>query len=219
MRYKNFDKDQFFEEIYEFGIRALHFNKKELLEELLPRCRKELYLSGYRLILLSEVSSLLTSAVERGVKVRVVVVPPWCGSFQMVYGTEKVIDNYCRVFRALAPNSMSTEDIDGQCEVRFVGKPLFSDTYQVDNHLITGPYLHNKTPQDGRITAGDFFTYDIDRRSQLHDLVQAENDTLWDEAEGKLDWGRFLSVDRQIQKGDFTEKDKIDLMKSACISL
>ena len=33
---------------------------------------------------------------------------------------------------------------------------LFSDTYKVDQHLITGPYLHNKTIFDGRITANDF---------------------------------------------------------------
>lgn len=89
-------------EWHEFGINNLHFDKQELLEQLLPTCEKELFVSGYRLILLDKIAPLLTEVAQRGVEIRAIISPPWFDSFRLVYGEkEKVIDHYCRVFRAL----------------------------------------------------------------------------------------------------------------------
>jgi len=217
VQYRNCEKDQLLEGMHEFGINNLHFNKQELLEQLIPKCEKELFLSGYRLILLDKVSPLLTLAVERGAQVRVIVSPPWEQSFKLVYGeNEKVIDHYCNVFMALLSGG---GDAAKRCQVRFINKPLFSDTYKVDNHLISGPYLHNKTVFDGRITAKDFFTYDLNRKSRLYELVEAENSTLWEEADEELDWAVFEQIHREIRSGDFREAEKIALLRKACISL
>ena len=214
VQFKNSEKDQLLEGMHEFGINNLHFNKQELLEHLLPECEKELYLSGYRLILLDKLAPLLTKAAERGVQIRMVVSPPWFDSFQLVYGEkEKVIDHYCRVFHAI---SCPCENPEQQCQVRFINKPLFSDTYRVDHHLITGPYLHNKTLFDGRITANDFFTYDLIRKSRLYELVDGENKTLWDEATMQLNWERFNEAYRDIRNNDYREVEKIELIFKAC---
>ncbi len=214
VQYKNSEKDQLLEGMHEFGINNLHFNKQELLEQLLPTCEKELFLSGYRLILLDKIAPLLTNVTERGVQVRMIVSPPWFESFRLVYGNkEKVIDHYCRVFHAL---SCHCPDPSGQCQIRFINKPLFSDTYKVDHHLITGPYLHNKTLFDGRITANDFFTYDLIRKSRLYELMEAENKTLWDEATLQLNWERFDAAYRDIRNNDYREAEKIELLYRAC---
>lgn len=217
VQYRNSEKDQLLEGMHEFGINNLHFNKQELLESLLPSCEKDLYLSGYRLILLDKIAPYLTEAARHGVQVRMVVSPPWHESFRLVYGdNEKVIDHYCRVFSAL---SQGCDDVKAQCQVRFINKPLFSDTYQVDHHLITGPYLHNKTVFDGRITASDFFTYDLVRKSRLYELVEAENSTLWEEAGEELDWDRFQEIYQDIRSSDYRESEKIELMRSACVKV
>ena len=218
VQYKNSEKDQLLEGMHEFGINNLHFNKHELLEQLLPTCEKELYLSGYRLILLDKVSSYLTDAVKQGSQVRMVISPPWWDSFKLVYGeNEKVIDHYCRVFHALMQGASDFVDFPKQVQVRFINKPLFSDTYKIDHHLITGPYLHNKTVFDNRITASDFFTYDLIRKSRLYELVDAENCTLWSEATMQLDWDKFEAAYAEIRNNDLREAEKMLLIKNACV--
>ena len=146
-------------------------------------------------------------------EIRAIISPPWFDSFRLVYGEkEKVIDHYCRVFRALGCGP----DGGARCQIRFVNKPLFSDTYKVDQHLITGPYLHNKTIFDGRITASDFFTYDLIRKSRLYELVEAENKTLWEEATLQLNWERFTEAYRDIRNGDYREAEKMAIIFRAC---
>ena len=213
VQFKNSEKDQLLEGMHEFGINNLHFDKQELLEQLLPTCEKELFVSGYRLILLDKIAPLLTEVAQRGVEVRAIISPPWFESFRLVYGEkEKVIDHYCRVFRALSCGP----DGGARCQIRFINKPLFSATYKVDQHLITGPYLHNKTIFDGRITANDFFTYDLIRKSRLYELVEAENKTLWDEASLQLNWERFDAAYRDIRNNDYRESEKMAIIFRAC---
>lgn len=216
VQFRNSEKDQLLEGMHEFGINNLHFNKQELLESLLPTCEKELFLSGYRLILLDKVAPLLTEAASHGAQIRVIVSPPWYEGFRLVYGeNEKVIDHYCRVFSALSRGC--GKNVQTQCQVRFINKPFFSDTYKVDHHLITGPYLHNKTVFDNRITASDFFTYDLIRKSRLYELVEAENLTLWEEADEQLNWEQFEVIFQDIRNHDYRESEKIELMRSACV--
>ena len=72
----------------------------------------------------------------------------------MAYGDcQRVIDNYITVFDAIKRGSHNVTEL---CEIRFTNKPLFNDTYKVDNHLITGPYMHNRDEINKRITANDF---------------------------------------------------------------
>ena len=130
-----------------------------------------------------------------------------------------------KIFGAICLGSVEQElaiyEIRSGGDIRIVERattvlPLFSDTYKVDQHLITGPYLHNKTLFDGRITANDFFTYDINRKSRLYELVEAENKTLWDEATLQLNWERFAKAYRDIRSGDYRESEKVKLIYDAC---
>lgn len=91
------------------------------------------------------------------------IVPPWTQAFQLVYGgKERICDNYIRVLNAIDDVRPRGKDADhpqpGQIEVRFVNKPLFSDTYKADHAIITGPYMHNTDQIYGKLFAGDFFT-------------------------------------------------------------
>lgn len=216
VKFRTYENDVFLESIEEFGINNLHFDKTSLLEYLLEDCRYELWVSGYRLILTASLSKLIGDAVARGIRVRILISPPWNQSFRSIYGTDsKVMDNYCRVFAAL----MQSPDVNTLCQVRFTSKPLFNDTYKVDDHLVTGPYLHNRDKDFKRISAKDFFTFDLVRRSPLYQLVSEEYDTLWSESEEALDWEQFAPVLAQIRSGDYRESEKIKLVHSACRSL
>ena len=213
VKFRTYENDVFLESIEEFGINNLHFDKTSLLEYLLEDCRYELWVSGYRLILTAGLSKLIGEAAARGVRVRILICPPWTNSFQSVYGKDsKVMDNYGRVFAAL----MQSPDVENLCQVRFTSKPLFNDTYKVDDHLVTGPYLHNRDKEFRRISAKDFFTFDLVRRSPLYQLVSEEYDTLWSEAEETLDWKAFAPLLDEVRSGDFRESEKVERVQGIC---
>ncbi len=215
VKYKMHQNDQFLEGVHEFGIDNLHFNKQELLERLLEDCDKELWISGYRLILTSKITDAIMKAIKQGAKVRILVSPPWLSGFQSVYGlNDRVMDNYCKVFSAIV---RASADVQQTCEVRFTSKPLFNDTYKVDQHLITGPYMHNRDEDNNRITANDFFTYDLIKKSRLYQLVEKEYLTIWDEAEEILDWNEFAKVAAAFSIHDLREQEKIGMMQGACV--
>lgn len=217
VKYKSHKNDQFLEGIHEFGISNLHFNKQKLLEDLLLYCDKEVWISGYRLILTSRITSHLVDAVKRGAVVRILVSAPWHDGFKSVYGeNHKVLDNYCKVFYSIA---RACPDVEVCCEVRFTSKPLFNDTYKIDTHLITGPYMHNRDEEHHRISANDFFTYDLIRKSRLYNLVENEYLTLWEEAEEKLIWKEFMKITGDFLTKDLREREKIELMQQACAKI
>lgn len=214
VKYKSHKNDQFLEGIHEFGISNLHFNKQKLLEDLLMDCDKEVWISGYRLILTSRITHHLVEAAKRGASMKLLISPPWHAGFQSVYGeNDKVMDNYIKVFHSLAKAYPYVEE---NCEIRFTSKPLFNDTYKIDTHLITGPYMHNRDEEHHRISANDFFTYDLIKRSRLYNLVENEYTTLWEEAEETLNWGEFLKIAEDLRTKDLREKEKIELMQSTC---
>lgn len=214
VKYKNHKNDQFLEGVHQFGINNLHFNKQKLLEQLLVDCDKEVWISGYRLILTSRITDHLEKAAKRGAKIKILISPPWNEAFQSVYGAhDKVMDNYFKVFQSIA---RSCPDVETSCEIRFTNKPIFNDTYKVDAHLITGPYMHNRDDEHHRITANDFFTYELVKRSRLYNLVESEFITLWEEAEDTLVWSQFPKVMEEFRNKDLRESEKIELMQSAC---
>jgi hypothetical protein len=214
VKYKSHKNDQFLEGIHEFGISNLHFNKQKLLEDLLVDCDKEVWISGYRLILTSRITNHLVEVVKRGAVIKILISPPWNEGFKSVYGeNDKVLDNYYKVFSSIAK---ACADVENRCEIRFTNKPLFNDTYKVDAHLITGPYMHNRDEEHHRISANDFFTYDLIKRSRLYNLVENEYITIWEEAEETLVWSEFMKIAEDFRTKDLREKEKIELLQSAC---
>lgn len=214
MKYKSHKNDQFLEGVQEFGIHNLHFDKQKLLQDLLVDCDKEVWISGYRLILTSKITDSLVHAIQQGASIRMLISPPWHPGFQSVYGEkERAMDHYFKVLQAIARASDNVEKI---CEVRFTSKPLFNDTYKIDMHLVTGPYLHNRDEEHHRITANDFFTYDLIRKSRLYQLIESEYLTIWEEAEERLDWDRYAKAVEEYRTKDLRESEKVALIKNAC---
>ncbi len=211
--------DAYLESIREFGIGNLFINKEYILRDLLSDCDNKIWISGYRLILTKNIKNDIYEAIIRGADFYGLICPPWTEAFGMVYGKrEKVIDNYLAVFYQVNKARKELGDSARRIKIVFVNKPIFSDTYRVDQRLITGPYMHNKDEENHALTAKDFFSYDLVRKSQLSDLIDAEYRTLYKEAEWELDLDKFDEVYKSIQDGDFCEADKIDLFKSACIA-
>ena len=217
VKYKNLENDKLLEGIHEFGINDLHFNKQQLLEHLLKSCDREVWVSGYRLILTSKIAPSLSQAIRQGANLKLLISPPWMDGFKLVYGeNDRVIDNYCKVFSAIAKACREAgRPVEEVCEVRFAQKPLFSDTYKVDLHIVTGPYMHNRDEDDHRITANDFFTYNLIKKSRLYNLVENEYMTLWEEADSVLVWEAYAKASEQIRIQDLREKEKIELMQEA----
>ena len=121
---------------------------------------------------------------------------------------------FSAIAKTCAEMGHSVEQI---CEVRFTKKPLFSDTYKVDMNIITGPYMHNHDEEHHRITANDFFTYDLIKKSHLYNLVKNEYLTLWNEADETLVWSNYLLAAEQIKINDLREKEKVKLISEACV--
>ena len=165
----------------------------------------------------SKITASLSQAINQGAVLKILISPPWLDGFQLVYGdNNRVIDNYCIVFNAIARACRDAKlPVEQICEVRFTKKPLFSDTYKVDLHIVTGPYMHNRDEDDHRITANDFFTYNLIKKSRLYHLVENEYMTLWEEAESFLVWDYFAKASEQIRMKDLREIEKIELIRGA----
>lgn len=67
-----------------------------------------------------------------------------------------------------------------------------------------------------RLTANDFFTYELHRQSQLHGLVNNEFMTLWEDSVLELEWDRWLQVSEVIRTGDHNDAQKQELLQLAC---
>ena len=215
--YNNHKKDEFIEDLHLFGIQHLHRDKKEVLKSLLSDCDKMIWISGYRLILTCDLKNDIYEAIKRGSDLKAIVCPPWSDAFKMVYGSnEKVIDNYLKVFSAINVARKETEKKGNQIEVVFVEKPIFSDTYRVDQYLVTGPYMHNRDPEFNRLMAKDFFSYNIARESDLYNIVKSEYETLYSEAKWRLNWDNFEKIYNEIEAGDKRESEKMDDFISSC---
>ena len=199
--YHSHKNEQFLEDLHEFGIQNLHRDKKEALRNLLSDCDSMIWISGYRLILTRDLKKDIYDSMLRGADVKAVICPPWSDAFRMVYGSnEKVLDNYLQVFSTLNKARIETGKREEQVEVVFVDKPIFSDTYRVDQNLITGPYMHNRDPEFHRLMAKDFFSYNIVRQSDLYTIVMDEYNTLYNEARWKLDWDKFEKIYKEIEE-------------------
>ena len=217
VKFKEHTNDIFLEGIEKLGISNLHFQKGELLGGLMDRCEHVFWASGYRLILTRGLVPQIESLARRGVTCRLLVSPPWHEAYRSVYGEqERVMGNYYAVLDAFARGA---EQGVPTCEVRFTDKPLFSDTYKVDTQLVTGPYMHNRDAVHGRITANDFFTYELHRHSRLYELVNGEYETLWSDASEVLDWDRYREAAADARVRDLNDQQLQDALRAACVPL
>lgn len=217
VQFKACERDRFLEDIHAFGIVNLNKNKEEALRTLLASCKREVWISGYRLIITEHLKEDVAHAVRTfGAKVKVLACPPWESAYKMIYGDDKVADNYFKVIHALLAAEEEYADADGRAlvEVRFVDKPIFSDTYRIDHRLVSGPYMHNKDKENKKLTAKDFFSYNLEESPMYH-LVDAEFRSLWEEAAAVVDTARFREAYRTYEKEDLTEAGKIELLRSA----
>lgn len=213
VQFKKYENDQFLEDIHTFGIANLNRNKEQVLRELLDDCDKTIWISGYRLIMTNNLKKSIAEAMQRGAEVTAVLCPPWSNAFQLVYGeNEKVMDYYFQVFHAMDEARQDKK----ACDILFTEKPLFSDTYRVDQNLVTGPYMHNKDKEFHRAMAKDFFSYNLVKKSRLHSLVENEYQTLCEEAAKQLNWDKFREAYKKYEAGDYRETEKIQLLKEAC---
>ena len=215
--YHEHRNDQYLEDIYQFGIATFHRDKETALRELLSDCDKTIWISGYRLILTRQLRPDIAAAIRRGAHVTAVICPPWSQGFRLVYGdNEKVLDNYLACFETINAARLERGGAEKDFRVVFVDKPLFSDTYRIDQNIVTGPYMHNTDPEFKRMMAKDFFCYNIVRRSDLYEIVTGEFQTLLHDAKTMLNWERFAEICRKIDEGDYCEAEKIEMFRSAC---
>lgn len=215
--YNNQKREELLVDLHSFGIKHLHRDKFDTLQTLLQDCSHMIWFAGYRLILTCELKKEIAASIMRGANLEAVICPPWSEAFKMVYGTNaKVMDNYFRVFHAINKARKENNKNPNDIHVIFVDKPIFSDTYRVDSNLITGPYMHNRDSEFNRLTAKDFFSYNIFDQSDLYEIVNNEFKTLIEEGKWKLNWDNFEQAYEEIETGDKREAEKIELFLKAC---
>ncbi len=222
LKIHNSKNDKYITQLKSFGIENLQFYKNEILEEIIPKCREEIWISGYRLIMTGHPSfrKALVEAAKRSrsLNIKILITPPWSDAYKLVYGTENVIDNYINIFSDLIK---CIDKYNLNLEVRFTQKPIFNDTYKVDNRFITGPYLHCADRYKNRIMAKDFFSLDISHpEKELYNIIYQDFMTVWDEATSALDNNLFSKV---LTENDnikaLPPDEKIELVKTSCIEL
>lgn len=223
LKYRESKNDEYINNLKDFGIENLQFHKDELLENIIPTCKDEIWISGYRLIMTAKASfidALVAACKNRsGIRVRVLTVAPWSETFRLVYGDEDVSDNYLRVLYALC-HCMKIYGC--RLEVRMTEKPIFNDTYKVDERFVSGPYLHCMDNNNQKITAKDFFSLDInDPKKELYDIMSKDYMAVWDTAFCALDCTGFYDAYRQREKEiyKYSKEEKFELMKGLCREL
>ena len=221
LKFRESKNDEYINTLKSFGIENLQFHKDELLENIIPKCSDEIWISGYRLIMTSKTSFLnaLVSACKnsRGICVKVLTVAPWSETFRLVYGNEDVTDNYIRVFYTLCK---CMAEYGTALEIRMTETPIFNDTYKVDDRFVTGPYLHSMDKNNMKITAKDFFSLDIDDpRKELYDIVSKDYTAVWESAPYLFDCAGFIESCESSKEliNEYSREQKTDLLKKWCV--
>ncbi len=214
--------DDYISSLKNYGIENLQFNKNELLEGIIPNCRDEIWISGCRLVMTAKPSfrnALITACKRsRNLHIKILATPPWTTAYQLIYGKEEVTLNYLRILRDLI---LCIERYNLDLEVRFSQKPLFSDTYKVDDRFITGPYLHCADKYNNRITAKDFFSLDITSpETELYKLFYGDYMTIWQEATAYLDIKLLANKLSGVEKlSALSEQQRTDLLLECCVAI
>ena len=179
-KYHSFEKAEFIENLYKFGIRNLYFSKQDVLTRHIDQAQKTIWISGYRLILTERVAENLHYARKRGVDIKMLLCPPWAYAHELVYpDVEETVNRYIRLMSMISDHD---DEGAGDVSIRFTMKPLFNDTYRCDDVIITSPYMHNRDLTYRVMTAADFFTYEVERDSKLFELLDSEYTVLYEDA-------------------------------------
>ena len=223
LKYRESKNDEYINTLKSFGIENLQFHKDELLESIIPKCSSEIWISGYRLIMTAKASFLeaLAAACQNqpGIQIKVLTVAPWSETFRLVYADEDVTDNYLKVFYTLC-RCMKSYNI--RLEIRMTEKPIFNDTYRVDDRFVTGPYLHCLNQNNQKITAKDFFSLDInDAKKELFGIISKDYMAVWNSAMCALDCSSFYDVCQNGKDSipQYGKEEKLDLIQKCCSPL
>ncbi len=221
LKYRDSVNDDYINNLKSFGIENLRFRKDELLESIIPGCRHEIWITGYRLIMTGKkqfrASLRRACSHTRGLRVRMLLVPPWSETYRLVYGEDdmaSITENYEKIFSDLCE---SVTDDGTDLEIRFTDKPVFNDTYKVDDRFITSPYMHCVDANNGRIMAKDFFSLDInDPQKRLYHLIYDDYTAVWDESPYRLDKELFRAKisDRENEFYALDPRGRCELLKS-----
>lgn len=205
------EHDLFVRSMRETGIRRLHFDKLIRLDDLMKSAKEEISFIGYRLILTRELLPSIVSAQKARVSIRLLISPFWGESYNLIYGdsrSERIIDNY-KVILDIMCNCPSTS------EVRFLDVPFFSDTYIIDDIVITSPFLHvlekNSTQ---KISAKSFYTYEIEPGKPAHGLFKEEFEFLWIKAKSRVCWKSYVKMSVKFRTSDLNYAEQVKLFMS-----
>jgi hypothetical protein len=184
------ERNDFFRSLKEHGIENMHHNKKDVLTAWIKNANNEIYITGYRLILTLSLLDDLLDALSRNKKleVKLLACPPWTDTYKKIFGDDDASINYLSLIKKLKDK---VSDFEDRVDIRFTDNPLFNDTYIIDNHLITSPYVHNRVNTESTsniITADRFFSLEITDNSSLFNFFKDDFVAVWDsDSTKKLD--------------------------------
>ena len=216
IKYIGNEHDAFVGSMRDTGIRRLHFEKQITLNTLIRTAKKELSFTGYRLILTKDLLPSILCAQKARVSIRLLISPFWGLSYKLIYGdsrSERIIDNYSMVLDIMN-NCPSTS------EVRFLDVPFFSDTYIIDDIIITGPFLHVfEQIKTQKISAKSFYTYEIEPGKPAHHLFKEEFENLWTQAKSRVDWDLYIIMSAELRSNDLNYAEQVKLFRSCLAPL
>jgi len=212
IKYREAKNDEYINKLKNFGISNLQFHKDQLLEQIIPYCKDELWISGYRLIMTGKRKFLNaigeSASKSKKLRIRILVVPFWSDIYKSVYGEDDVLENYFNVFKTFA---YYEEKFGTKVEIRFANAPLFNDTYKVDDRFITGPYLHCNDKNGLKITAKDFFSFDIDDpQKELYNIIEQDYMAIWNRSTEKFDLKSFYNNVSDKYFEEFYQDDSLN---------
>lgn len=188
LKYNQSKNDEHISSLASFGIDNIRFSKDEVLETLIPKAKNQLWISGYRLIMTTKQPFLtaIRDACERrkgkDFRIKILLVSVFSQSYGYVYENDRsrTLDNYRKLYNLLLE---MVDKYQTDIEIRFTIRPIFNDTYRVDNTFITSPFLHATDAFKEKITAKDFYSFQMsDAGSLIYNRVESDFMTIWEDS-------------------------------------
>jgi len=205
---KVYARDTFYKSIKKYGIKNMHHDKKNVLSSWIREAEKEVYVTGYRFIMTLELIDDLIYALNKSkeLTVKILTCPPWTDTYKKIFDDDASI-NYMLILKKLKE---SIPDFDNRISFKYTDKPLFNDTYIVDDHLITSPYVHNRNKVNEKIvviTANKFFSLEIIENSSLFNFFKEDFISIWED-------GKTKDINANFEMFDSKEiKDRLEIQK------
>jgi len=183
---KIYERYSFFRSLKKHGIKNMHHGKQETLSRWIRNAKNEICITGYRLIVTLNLLDDLIFALKKskGLKVKILTCPPWSDTYMKIFNDDSST-NYLLVLNKLREN---IPNFDKRISIKVTDKPLFNDTYIVDNYLITSPYMHNLVRENEKsslITADEYFSIEVAEGSRLFRFFKEDFISVWESNETK----------------------------------